>query len=97
MAIGKGVASHVLGIVLIMAVLMFFALLLVYNWVITTNQQATETLCTAKILNYCTDWFTNGFKDRPWNWDDKGPQGCEKFHVTQPVSSDDCKALVGIK
>lgn len=93
----KGIASHILAIVLILAIFMFFALLIIYNWLDTTNQQANETLCTAKILNYCTDWFTNGFKNKPWDWNSKGPQGCDKYHVTEPVSANDCKALLGIK
>ena len=89
----KGIATHVLGIILIIAIFMFFTLLLVYGWVNTTSQQANETLCAAKILNYCADWLRNGFKERPWNWNDKGPQGCEKFHINPPVSSDDCTKL----
>ena len=90
----KGIASHILGIVLIIAVFAFFLLLIVYTWINTTNEQASELLCSTKILNYCTDWMSNGFKDRPWNWNDKAPtSGCEQYHITEPVSPDDCKGI----
>lgn len=92
----KGVAMHVLGIILIIAVFAFFILLIVYSWIDTSNQQASQLLCSTKILNYCTDWMKNGFQDKPWNWNDKGPTtGCEQYHITEPVNPSDCKALVG--
>lgn len=93
----KGIASHVMTIVFIIAIFGFFILLLVYNWIVATGLQASETLCTAKILNYCTDWWKNGFNQIPWDWNGKDPQGCEKFNIRQPVNPDDCKALLGVK
>ena len=92
----KGIAFHVLGIILIIAVFAFFIALIVYSWIDTSKIQASEIACTNKILNYCTDWLKNGFKDKPWNWNEKGPTtGCEQFHITEPVNPNDCKALVG--
>lgn len=93
--VSKGIAAHVLTIIIIIALFGFFILLIVFDWIDTSNQQATQTLCTAKILNYCTDWFKNGFQNVPWDWGQKGPQGCEKFNINQPLNPTDCKNLLG--
>jgi len=93
----KGIAAHVLTIIVIIALFGFFILLIVFTWIDTSNQQASQALCSAKILSYCADWFKNGFKDIPWSWSQKGPQGCEKFNINQPVNPDDCKNLLGTK
>jgi hypothetical protein len=94
----KGIAAHVLGIVLLIAIFLFFIFLIAFDWIANTNMEANKATCLAKLLNYCTDWWKKDFKETPYSWSDKDPKNCEQqgINIHQPVNPDDCKALLKI-
>jgi hypothetical protein len=95
----KGMASHILGIVLIIAVFSFFLVLIVYDWLNTQGLEANQFTCSSKLLNYCADWAGNGFNQKPWDWSQKDPKNCDipSIKISEPLSPADCKALLGTR
>ena len=95
----KAVAVHALVLVILMAVFIFAVFVIFFSWIKIENLQASKELCATKLLNYCTEWWKNGFKETPYNWAEQTPEGCEKdpINIQEPHDVSDCRALLGIK
>jgi len=89
----KAIATHTIVLVIMMGLFAIFGFLLFYKWVGFTEVEATAATCGFKKIFYCEDWKANGYRDEPWNWNDKPPAGCDRFDVTKPGTRDDCKGL----
>lgn len=92
------IAIHATVMILIIAIFIFAIFVIFFNWIKIQGLQATKETCATKLLNYCTQWWKNSFKDVPYSWNDQPPSGCEKapVSISQPASPDDCKAILGI-
>jgi hypothetical protein len=93
------ISVHGLVLVVLLVLFIFAAFVIFYSWVTINNAQASTELCSVKLLNYCTDWYSKGFKDVPYDWSSKPPTGCEAspINIKQPANPVDCKSLLGIK
>jgi len=86
-------AVHTIVLVIMMGLFAFVGMFLFYKWSDTTSIQASLASCKLKIVSYCTDWKVNNYADKPWNWNEKNPLGCERFDVKEPTSKQDCEPL----
>ena len=82
-----------------MGLFIFAIFVIFFNWIKIQNLQASQEVCSTKLLNYCTEWWKNDFKSKPYSWADQPPSGCEKdpINIHEPTDINDCKALIGIK
>lgn len=91
-------SMHSVFLVIVIGLFIFAMFVIFYNWININNLQASQEVCATKLLNYCTEWWKNGFKQSPYDWNQQAPSDCEKapININQPSSPDDCKKLLGI-
>lgn len=93
------ISVHAIFLIIVIGIFIFAIFVIFYSWINIQNLQASKELCATKLLNYCTEWWKNGFKQPPYDWNNQAPAGCEKapININQPTDSSDCKSLLGIK
>jgi len=90
----KAIAAHAIFIVSVILIFLFFIAAIFFKWIDWSKLGANKFFCSAKLHSYCSDWKKTNFEKTPWNWNEKGPEGCEEFGIMQP-SQEDCEKLLG--
>jgi hypothetical protein len=92
----KAIAAHTIFIIGVIIIFIFFVTVILFGYIDWSKTSASKFACTAKLENYCSDWSKSNppFSNTPWDWNSKGPSGCENspININQP-SSEDCKKL----
>lgn len=91
----KGIAVHTIFLIAVIIIFLFFATVIFFPWINWSKVEANKFSCTAKLHSYCSDWEKSNFEKIPWDWNKKGPEGCEKIGIVEP-SEDKCKEVLGI-
>lgn len=91
----KGAAINAAYLVLVIGLFLFASLVIFYRYFNFQNIEANRATCSAKLLNYCTEWWKNGFKKVPYNWNDVEPKDCsnDPIGIFEPTE-EECKGLV---
>jgi hypothetical protein len=90
----KAIAAHTIFIVGVITIFIFFVTATFFGWINWGGTSVSQFACSAKLLNYCSEWQKTGFTKTPWDWNKKDPKGCENppININQPTE-EDCKKL----
>ena len=93
----KGIAIHATTLAVMIVRFLFFPFIVFFVWMNWQKGEATKAACTAKYINYCTEWYNENYDPakRPFDWDSTDPKGCEKdpINVYEPKTKEDCAFL----
>lgn len=93
------IATHTLVLIGAMLMILFFTLIILWQWIGVTEKEATKGACLKKLMNYCVSWSLSDFDpSKQPSWDKTNPAGCEnlKEPITEPTA-EACKNLSPIK
>jgi hypothetical protein len=82
----KGIAVHALVVVALIAMLLFFALIIFWKWIGSQNMETTKAACAIKYSNCCLQLK----QDKPCDWANVPPKECETVQITEPADKDSC-------
>ena len=83
----KAVAVHAVVVVALIGMLMFFALVIFWQWMKWNEIQTSKAVCSIKYANCCLQLN----EDKTCDWANTPPKECEKFDILEPTSKDQCK------
>ncbi|HKZ45433.1 MAG TPA: hypothetical protein VJ343_01890 [archaeon] len=88
----KALATNTLFLVVVIGMMIFFSLIVFWQWVKLENVQLSREACAIKFANYCERWAVCNYRDcKPNDWETTNPKiGCEEFEITEP-NADKCK------
>jgi len=90
----KAIAAHTIFIVGVIIIFVLFVTATLFGWIDWSGFSANKFVCTSKVYSYCSGWSKTGFTNAPWDWDKKGPEGCENPPINIDIPSiDECKKL----
>jgi len=88
----KAIAAHSIFLVGVIAMLLFFTVVIFWEWISSNQTEATKAACIVKLKNFCLKWTSSGNKP---DWDSINPQNCEDLDppILEP-SQDYCNNLI---
>ena len=83
----KAVAIQAVFLVGVIAIFLFFIIMILAQWINVSDLGGGKAGCTAKLYNYCSGLVSRG--KPPYSW----PSECNQYDVSEPSKTDCCQLL----